>query len=82
MSEDEVARRFDYHAPSGMKPVLHENVRGSCKRLAHIINALCPESPEKDRAFERLEEVMMWANASIARSIKNGQVPEAAPGNP
>lgn len=36
--------------------------------LAHNLNDLLPDGREKEFAVDRLEEVCMWANASLARS--------------
>jgi len=36
--------------------------------LAAYINENCPDSREKSLAFTKLEEAVMWANASIARN--------------
>ena len=38
------------------------------KELAYLIDDLCPKSREKSLAITKIEEAMMWANASIARN--------------
>ncbi|MDT2194096.1 DUF7681 family protein [Paenibacillus larvae] len=38
------------------------------KELAYLINEICPNSREKSLAITNLEQVVMWANASIARN--------------
>lgn len=42
-------------------------VREGCKFLADILNQACPDGREKSLALTNLEQVMFWANASIAR---------------
>ena len=38
------------------------------KELAYLIDGICPNSREKSLAMTKLEESVMWANASIARN--------------
>lgn len=67
MSPEDLENRFTYHAPNGEKVALHSGVRGACRILADLLNEFLPEGREKSLAITHLEEVMMWANASIAR---------------
>lgn len=59
---------FMYHAPTGDKVQRHEEIRNKCKDLAYEIKRLCPDSREQSLALTKLEEVMMWSNAAIARN--------------
>lgn len=59
---------FSYHAPDAGKVVIHESIREMCRNLALELNQMLPEGREKSLAITHLEEVMMWANASIARN--------------
>ncbi len=70
MTEDEatIERNFTYHAPKGDQPKRYDTLRTGAKGLARIINNLCPNSREKSLAMTKLEEAIMWANASIARN--------------
>ena len=66
---EEIECRFTYHAP---KPGLgqqekYQEIRDLAKKLAYMIEFDCIESREKALAMTRLEEAVMWANASIAR---------------
>ena len=58
---------YKYHAPKSGQPEIYEQLRASIKVAAVLINELCPESRERSLAFTKLEEAVMWANASIAR---------------
>jgi len=67
MTHDEIMKRFTYHAPTQGQPELYESIRHVARDFATCINDLCPESREKSLAMTKLEESVMWANASIAR---------------
>ena len=68
MTENDIENRFTYHPSKAGQPVMYEAIRYEAKSLAYTINDLCPESREKLLAITKLEEVVMWANASIARN--------------
>jgi hypothetical protein len=59
--------QFGYHMAQGAQPVQYATVRGTCLDLAKMIAVICPESEERRMAIRRLNEVMFWANAAIAR---------------
>lgn len=59
--------QFMYHIAEGTQPLQYATVRGECLELARLIVVLCPESEERDQAIKRLNEVMFWANAAVAR---------------
>ncbi|WP_254778351.1 Acb2/Tad1 domain-containing protein [Aneurinibacillus thermoaerophilus] len=63
-----IENNFKYHAATGDKGERHDKVRALCKELAYEIELLCPQSRERSVAMTKLEEVMMWANAAIARN--------------
>lgn len=68
MELQDIQKRFNYHAPKHEDTKQsHEEVRNRCKSLAIALNLIVPEGREKSLAFTKLEEVMMWANAGIAR---------------
>jgi len=71
MTHEEITRRFTYHAPKQGQPELYEAIRHVARDFAACINDLCPESREKSLAVTKLEEAVMWANASIARAGKD-----------
>lgn len=71
MDSEEFRNRFTYHPPKGDQPGKYEVIRSSARLFADMINDACPESREKALAFTKLEEAIMWANASIARHDGN-----------
>lgn len=64
----EIEKNFTYHAPKGDQPERYTKIRGKAKELAELLDESCPDSREKSLAFTKLDEVVMWANASIARN--------------
>lgn len=67
MTPDQINNNFSYHEPTSEKRERYVDIRSAAKTLAHEINGQCPDSREKSLAMTKLEEVVMWANASIAR---------------
>ena len=67
MAENELDVRFTYHAPKENQPQKYELIRASARQLATLVTDLCPESREKSLAMTKIDEAIMWANASIAR---------------
>lgn len=66
MTKEQIANLFTYHAPKGDQPIRYEDIRRHARALAEVIEALCPDSREKSLAITNLQQVTMWANASIA----------------
>jgi hypothetical protein len=67
MENKELDWNYTYHAPDEEKKKTHELVRLTSRGLAKFLNEVLPEGREKALALTKLEEVVMWANASIAR---------------
>ena len=67
MTNEELKSRFTYHAPTGDQPVRYERIRAKAMMLVAYIDEYCPDSREKSLAVTKIEEAVMWANASIAR---------------
>lgn len=59
---------FTYHAPKPGQSEKYVVIRDTAKGVAMVINDNCPDSREKSLAITKLEECVMWANASIARN--------------
>jgi len=68
MNIDEVENRFKYHSPKGNQAERYEKLRSFALTMAQLIDSHCPDSREKDVAFTKLDEVIMFANAAIARN--------------
>lgn len=64
----DIEKRFSYHAPKDTQPERYQGLRDLAKEFAYEIFVNCPESREKSLALTNLEQVVMWANASIARN--------------
>lgn len=67
IDKEELDLRFTYHAPTGDQPERYTKLGAKVRELADLIVEICPESREQATAMTHLEEVRMWANASIAR---------------
>ena len=65
---EDLENRFTYHAPKEGQPDKYDNIRRYAKAFAELIDEMCPNSREKSLAITKLEEVVFWANASIARN--------------
>ncbi len=68
ISQEDLDNRFTYHAPKGTQVARYEIMRDRAKDFAEYIVAQTPASREQSRALTKLEEVMFWANAAIARN--------------
>ena len=59
---------FSYHSPKTIQTAQdHEAMRDRCLGLAILLVDHCPPGRELDNALTKMEEVMFWANAAIAR---------------
>jgi hypothetical protein len=64
---NDLFNRFKYHPATDVTGPKHQEVRERCHSLALDLKALVPEGREQAHALAKLEEVMYWANAGIAR---------------
>jgi hypothetical protein len=65
---EQIDKSFRYHAPKGSQQQRYEKLRSDIRALAMTIVCNTPESREQSLALTKLEEVMMIANAAIARN--------------
>ena len=65
---EDIEKRFTYHKPTEEKVKVYPLLRDKAKELAYLIEENVPNSREKSCALTKLEEVVMWANAGIARN--------------
>ena len=64
----EIQDRFlFYPATTAEKRMEHGSVRVACQQLAAHLEVTLPDGREKSLAITRLEEVMLWGNAALAR---------------
>ena len=69
MQPEDIAHRFAFHAATSQeKRDEHTSVRQASRRRADEMNERLPEGREKALVVTKLEEVMFWANAAIARA--------------
>lgn len=68
--QERINNNFTYHKPFGDQPAKYEELRNAGKALAEKVVALTPASREQSVALTKLEEVIFWANAAIARNEK------------
>jgi hypothetical protein len=70
MNREEIADRFTYHPPFGTQTERYEEIRNTAREFALRLEELCPDSRELSLALTHLDEVVMFANAAIARHEK------------
>lgn len=63
-----IENRFTFRPPSTNQVLKDDRIRDAAKSLAILIADLCPESRELDQALIKVDEVVMWASASIVRN--------------
>ncbi|SFM35614.1 Acb2/Tad1 domain-containing protein [Salibacterium qingdaonense] len=66
--QEQIENNFTYHAPTKEQISKYNELREEAKNLAYLLDNTCPGSREKSVAMTKLEEAVMWANASIARN--------------
>lgn len=68
--EAQINSAFVYHPPKDDQPARYVAIRDAGKAFAMLIASSTPTSREQSVALTKLEEVVMWANAAIARNEK------------
>ena len=67
-SDHELRNRFTFHKANADQASRYERIRSTAHAFAVLMNEHCPDSREKSLAMTKLDEVVMWANAAIARN--------------
>lgn len=67
MNPIEIIRRFKKYTPSDSDAAKMNRNRNKGREVVELFNGQCPDNREKSIAISRVEEAVMWANASIAR---------------
>lgn len=62
----ELEKMFTYHPPKSNQIDRYGDLREAGKLFAIVIANNCPDSAEKTLAIRKVQEAVMWANASIA----------------
>lgn len=76
---DDLKHRFDFHpATTEERRDEHTSVRQACLRLAEHLDEKCPDGREKSLAITKIEEVMFWGNAALARNPERPTEPSVA----
>ena len=66
MTEKEIRKLFSYKKPSSEAASFHEWVRKIFTETAVDLGNCLPSSRERSLMLTKLQEALMWANASIA----------------
>jgi hypothetical protein len=66
-SQNKLDRIFTYQKPTDEMVEHMKAMRGKAKELAEYIVANCPDEIETCEALTKLEQVIMYANASFCR---------------
>ncbi len=67
ITDEELVKRFTYHAPKGDQSERYKRLRNTAHALAIEILDATPESREQSLALTHLEQAIFYANAAIAR---------------
>lgn len=68
MDQAEIDLRFDHHPPETERTVAaHKAVRSIFKTTAIAMSGILDGNRETSLMYTKLEEALMWADASIAR---------------
>ena len=66
--QEQIDRSFVYHASKDGQVERYVKIRDKAKEFAQLIAENTPPSREQSTAFTKLDEVVMHANAAIARN--------------
>ncbi len=74
----DLSNRFTYHPPTEAQQLKYTEIRGRALDFAERLVQLVPGSPELSTALTKLDELVMHANAGIARNSEQAEVPSCA----
>jgi len=63
----ELKVRFTYHPPKEDQADVYQAIRGQAFHFAEDLEEWVPDCRERSLALTKLEEVVFWANAGLAR---------------
>ena len=66
ITEKTVLQTFMYHPPTPEQQIHYGAVRAWARFFAEAVLKECPPSAERTLALRKIQEGLMWANASIA----------------
>ena len=66
---EDLQHRFSYHAQRDNDIDKFQMIRNIALSFSVVLNELVPDGREKALAITKLEEVVFWGNAGIARAI-------------
>jgi hypothetical protein len=73
----DIDNAFTYHPPTGPAQVeTYQDIRTAGRQLAHVVDEMVPDGPEKTLAIRKIQEAVMWANAGIACAPPPAPEPE------
>lgn len=64
---NDLLTRFSHHKPDDEAAEKMQMIRNIALSYSSVINEYLPDGREKSSAITKLEEVVFWANAGIAR---------------
>ena len=65
-SDNLIDKEFTHQESKEGQPEMYEAISAKAKEFAKLLKDLCPGSAETTLALRKLQEAVMWANASIA----------------
>ncbi len=74
----DLSNRFTYHPPTEAQQLKYTEIRGRALDFAERLVQLVPGSPELSTALTKLDELVMHANAGIARNTGGDPITIAA----
>lgn len=64
----DLENRFTYHSSTAEQTQKYELIRSIAHSYSTVLNEMVPDGREKALALTKLEELVFWANAAVARN--------------